>query len=232
MRFAQSVNRLRVASVTGVDVELRIAGLGGRTYAFVVDLHIRVLAAIAWFFASMWLLFRGFDVTQTPPGFWFAVVAPSAGIYFLYHPILEVVTGTTPGKRTAGLRIVTRDGQAPGIGPLAIRNVLRLLDSVLFYAVGMVSVLVTRQAVRIGDIAAGTILVYAGENTADTEFKDLGDEAVARVGLERLELSRDLLRRWNELKPDARRDLARRLLRDDSGGSELELRSRLEELAR
>jgi uncharacterized RDD family membrane protein YckC len=40
---------VRIPSVTGVDVELKIAGPGGRSYAFVIDWHIRFLAAVAWF---------------------------------------------------------------------------------------------------------------------------------------------------------------------------------------
>ncbi len=45
--FMESI--VRIPSVTGVDVELKIAGPGGRSYAFVIDWHIRFLAAVAWF---------------------------------------------------------------------------------------------------------------------------------------------------------------------------------------
>ena len=43
---------IRIATVTGVDVELKIAGPGGRSYAFITDWHIRFLAAAAWFFVA------------------------------------------------------------------------------------------------------------------------------------------------------------------------------------
>ena len=162
-----SPDRWQVQSDTGVDRSLPIAGLGGRSYAFVVDWHIRTLSSLAWYAASMLILYQGFTVTQTDSIFWLVAAAPSAGIYLLYHPVLEVATGSTPGKRIAGVRIVDGNGESPGIGALAMRNVLRPLDSLLFYAVGMASVLLTRQAVRIGDIAAGTRLVYVGKDSPD-----------------------------------------------------------------
>ena len=159
-----SVDRLQAPDRTSADPPLRIAGLGGRAYAFVVDWHIRTMAGLGWYAASMWILYQDFTVTRTDSTFWLVVFAPSAGIYLLYHPVLEVVTGGTPGKRIAGVRIVARDGRPAGIAALAIRNLLRPIDSLLLYAVGLASVLVTAQAVRLGDIVAGTLLAYVDED--------------------------------------------------------------------
>lgn len=225
----QATDELHVQSVTGVDLQLRIASLGGRSYAFVIDWHIRTVAAMAWYSASTWILFQGFVVSEPGPTFWFVVAAPTVAIYFLYHLILEVATGRTPGKRIAGVRIVTLDGQMPGIGALAIRNVLRILDSLLFYAVGLISVLVTHQSVRIGDIAAGTLLVY--EDT-DVDTEGFNEQAVTRLGLERAELAHELLDRWRALEPDKRHALARKLLDDDTERSDAALHAALKELVR
>ena len=46
---------LRIASITGVDLEFRIAGPGGRSYAFVIDWHIRVVLMLAWYVIGMLL---------------------------------------------------------------------------------------------------------------------------------------------------------------------------------
>src|SRR6185437_10103775 len=88
--------------------------------------------------------------------------------YFLYHPVLEVtMRGRTPGKRMAGVRIVTAEGDMAGIGALMMRNLFRLIDSLpMFYLVGLVCCFVTQQRVRFGDIAAGTVLVL--DETAST----------------------------------------------------------------
>lgn len=145
----------------GGDLRLPVAGLGGRSYAFLLDWHIRAFAGIAWYAASVWILDRGFLPTQTDATFWWSAAAPALAIYLLYHPGFEILTASTPGKRLAGVRIVDPTGRTPSIGALVIRNALRPVDAFAFYAVGIVCVLLTRQAVRLGDIAAGTLLVYA-----------------------------------------------------------------------
>jgi uncharacterized RDD family membrane protein YckC len=201
---------LKVPSITGVDVELRIAGPGGRSYAFIIDWHIRALAAAAWLF------FGGAVATAdgvSPAGMMYGVFAPAAGIYFLYHPVLEILmSGRTPGKRMAGVRLLKGDGGVPGAGALLIRNVFRLVDSLpILYCVGLAATLLTKNAVRIGDIAAGTVLVY-DEPRAASVTRELSGRAVERLGLRQAEVFRDLLGRWQELDPEVRRSLARRVL--------------------
>ena len=149
-----------VDQVTGSDPEMRVAGLGGRSYAFLVDWHIRVFAGLAWYAAGAWVLYEDFTVSEADSTFWLVVAAPAAAVYLLYHPVFEVITGSTPGKRIAGVRIVDLDGRKPSVGALAIRNALRPVDSLVLYAVGVICVLITRQEVRLGDMAAGTVLIY------------------------------------------------------------------------
>lgn len=229
---------LKIPSVTGIDVELRIAGPGGRSYAFVIDWHIRVLVALAWIIVSGFS-FGGIDAVAaleaSPSDFLLIVVLPAAMLYVLYHPVLEVLMrGRTPGKRMAGVRIVKRDGGVPGVGPLLVRNLFRLIDSLPFlYLVGLVATMLTKQCVRVGDIAAGTLLVY--DDTDATAFDDAPtSRGIERLGLERAELVRDLLARWPELRQDARAALARRLLEHEGpvpeGLGDDALRERLEQL--
>src|ERR1700761_624522 len=156
---------LVVDSVTGVDVALPIAGPGARSFAFLSDWVIRTILAIAWYVVAALLYNRGWRISAplSPDSPWFVyVIAPPAVIYFLYHPVWEVFTrGRTPGKRMAGVQIVTRGGGAPSVGALLTRNVFRLVDSFpAAYAVGLITTFVTRRHVRIGDLAAGTLLVY------------------------------------------------------------------------
>ena len=156
-------------------------------------------------------------------------------------PVLEVLLrGDTPGKRIAGVRVVTRDGGAPGIGALLVRNVFRLVDSLpLFYGLGLTLVVLTRENVRCGDMAAGTLLVYS--HTA-SEFALTTQQAASRVGkldANGAEIVAELLQRWPTLTAEARTGLARQLLTrygalaaELSGIDENALRARLERLAR
>lgn len=156
----KSANRSLPPDRAAHDLQLPVAGLGGRSYAFLLDWHIRVLAGLAWYATTTWVLKRNFIPAETDSIFWWAILAPSLASYLLYHAGFEILTGGTPGKRLASVRIVDRKGRTPSIGAMLVRNALRPIDSFVFYAVAISSVLLTREAVRIGDIAAGTLLVY------------------------------------------------------------------------
>jgi uncharacterized RDD family membrane protein YckC len=229
---------LRIPSVTGVDVELTIAGPGGRGYAFVIDWHIRFLAAAAWWLAGTFALAGGLRALRPEdlgPNYVFLVVLPSLAIYFLYHPVLEVLLrGQTPGKRMAGVRLVAlAHGGTPGIGALLVRNVFRLVDALpSFYAIGLVMTMVTKNAARIGDIAAGTVLVY-DEAPREALLAQLSVRAVERLGLAQAQLVRELLDRWPQLAGGARMKLASDLLARagvSAPSDEAALRAKLEEL--
>jgi uncharacterized RDD family membrane protein YckC len=207
---------LQVDSVTGIDVSLALAGPGARAFAFLVDWHIRVVLALGWFVAGA-LIYNG-RLSLVPPlandSRWFGtVVAPALAIYFLYHYVVELVMrGSSPGKRTAGVRVVARDGAAPGAAALLTRNVFRLIDSLpAFYGVGLITVMATREHVRIGDMAAGTLLAYEG---ADARLPAAVGAAsrLGRLDARGAELIAELLERWATLAPSARMQLARQLL--------------------
>lgn len=145
--------------VAGIQQER--AGIGSRAYAFLIDWHIRLLVALAWFVGA--IVLYGNDLAVIVEH-WRGSLLPPALIYFLYHPVIELaLRGDTPGKRMAGLRTVLRDGSTPGPGALLARNLLRVVDALpLCYALGLAVMLCTREQLRIGDLVAGTIVVYDG----------------------------------------------------------------------
>lgn len=214
-------DRLTIATATGVDISLPIAGIGGRSYAFITDWHIRVILALAWFMVgtAVYAALAGTDgftgaIVSSTGVYLFTVVVPSLALYFLYHLVLEMaMRGRTPGKRMGGVRIVTVEGHTPGVAALLLRNIFRLLDSLpVFYALGLVVAFVTRRQVRIGDLAAGTVLVYV-EPAADRELRELSAYQFASgLAPEQAELVRELLERWKDLDDEARRRLGYRLL--------------------
>jgi uncharacterized RDD family membrane protein YckC len=234
---------LSVESATGIDVSLPIAGPGARSFAFIIDWHVRAIVALGWYVCAALLYNRGWSLAApaTNEARWFgAVVLPALAIYFLYHPVVELaMRGRTPGKRSAGIRVVTRHGGPPGVGPLLVRNVFRIIDSLpVFYGLGLLLVLCTRDNVRCGDMAAGTLLVY--ERTGLTgATPEAAAERVGRLDAAGAEIAADLLERWPELNPEARIRLARALLQRYLGAAaelrdadDLEWRARLERLAR
>lgn len=210
-----SAPQVTLQSITGVDVELRIAGAGSRSYAFVIDWHIRLVLALAWFVVGT-LLYVG-NLTVVGIGdasgteYYMVVGVPAAVIFFLYHPILEIaMRGSTPGKRMAGVRIVTRTGDIPGPGALLLRNVFRLIDSQpMVYLVGLLTVMFTEQHVRIGDLAAGTLLIL-DRTENDSSFARLTPNS--SLDPQTADLIHELLERWKALDGQTRGDLARALI--------------------
>jgi uncharacterized RDD family membrane protein YckC len=208
--------QVTLQSITGVDVELRIAGAGSRSYAFVIDWHIRLVLALAWLVVGSFLYLGRVALLQAPgtewdQGYVLWVLLPMSAIYFLYHPVLEIaMRGSTPGKRMAGVRIVTRTGDIPGPGALLLRNVFRLIDSMPFiYLVGLICVMFTAQHVRIGDLAAGTLLII-DRDESERSFARLAP--TSGLDPQAADLIHELLERWNGLDEDTRGNIARSLI--------------------
>jgi uncharacterized RDD family membrane protein YckC len=207
-----SPRALEVDSATGVAVRFDLVGPGGRSLAFVIDWHIRAALALCWYVGAALLhnLPAGRVSLAAPlePGAsWFpGMLTPAAGLYLLYHPVLELaMRGRTPGKRLAGMRLLTRSGATPGYRALLLRNLFRLIDGLpALYGVGLAATLLTRDHVRIGDLAAGTVLVYDRPYAAA--------KALPAADPERAALPGELLERWDALDPELRRGLADRLL--------------------
>jgi uncharacterized RDD family membrane protein YckC len=214
---------LRITSAEGLELALPIAGLGARSYAFIIDWHVRALLALAWVLLVFVVLSQGaifwqgnwaqfFDSLKDESRLlWWVLVLPPSLIYFLYHPVLEVLMhGRTPGKRMAGVRIVSVDGHEAGLGALLIRNVFRLLDSLPgFYGLGMLVVMFSARQVRIGDLAAGTLLVYEQAAAPDT-LASAG--SFGGLSLQQAETIRELLDRWRDLDRPVRIGLALKLM--------------------
>lgn len=85
-------------------------------------------------------------------------------LLLLYFLIFEGTYGKTPGKHVLGLVVVTERGDPCEYREAAIRTVLRVVDALpVFYIVGLVAIYLTDERQRLGDMAAGTVVVRAAE---------------------------------------------------------------------
>lgn len=78
-----------------------------------------------------------------------------------YYFILEWKTGQTVGKMLLKIKVVSADGQPLTPGKIAVRTILRIVDGIFFYLVAFICVVATKQKQRLGDMAAGTLVVKA-----------------------------------------------------------------------
>ena len=135
----------------GVDLGLRLAGPAPRALALAADGAIRLVIFLA---LSPLLVLSGL-------GLGLSLIAVFL-LEWLYPVTFEVLSGATPGKRAMGLLVVHDDGTPVALPASLIRNLLRVVDFFpLFYGVGLVCTLVDRDFRRLGDLAAGTLVVHA-----------------------------------------------------------------------
>lgn len=142
----------QVETPEGISLQLRSAGLVPRALAWVVDATIRVVVASI---AISFLAFFG----EGGAGLYLILVF----VLFWFYPVLfEVLRdGQTPGKSAMNLRVVNANGTPVTWLASIVRNLLRAVDMLpLFYAFGLVATLVDTRCRRIGDIVAGTLVVY------------------------------------------------------------------------
>jgi uncharacterized RDD family membrane protein YckC len=119
------------------------------------------------FGVAYWLLALAFGDLRTEgeAANWVAdlpVVASIAyGLFVVgYYVLLEGFLGQILGKMAMGIKVVAEaTGQTPGIAAAAIRTLLRLIDSLLGYAVAFITVLASAKRQRLGDMAARTLVV-------------------------------------------------------------------------
>ncbi len=138
----------------------RPASLGDRLLAQLVD---GLVGLGLFFFVGMTLAPRfggatktGFELSGWPAA---AVIATVGVALLVYFVLAEAALGATLGKAVAGIRVQTPAGQRIGLRAALVRNLMRIVDGIGIYLVGGVAVLATRRHQRLGDLAAGSLVV-------------------------------------------------------------------------
>jgi uncharacterized RDD family membrane protein YckC len=222
-------DRLAIATPEGVELELTLAGIGSRFIAGAIDFTIQVLVI-----SALALLLR-------PAGGAGVAIFSSAmfAVIFFYDVLFEVLgRGKTPGKRWTGLRVVRSGGRPITLVRSALRNILRIIDILpALYAVGMVTIFITPRNQRLGDLAAGSLVVrdrHGGRREAVAPAalatNDLGSAAtwdVSAVPADDVATVRAFLERREQLAPASREQIASELarrLRPRVGGAHEQLK--------
>jgi uncharacterized RDD family membrane protein YckC len=111
-----------------------------------------------------------------------ALSAVVLGWALYYYFALESGAGQTVGKKLLRLRVVRADGRPAGMGEIAVRTILRVVDGIGVYIVGLIVMLVTgERRQRIGDLAASTIVVDASAPAATVAPPAVPDPEVETV---------------------------------------------------
>ena len=146
---------LRIATPEGVSLELPLAGVGSRFVALLVDSLLQVLVFAAVIVAARRRRRRRLRRRAR------SLAVTVFALLFVYPVAFELASrGRTPGKRWSSLRVVCDDGSPVTFRASALRNLVRLVDLLPgLYLVGAIAIFATRTNQRLGDLAAGTLVV-------------------------------------------------------------------------
>jgi uncharacterized RDD family membrane protein YckC len=155
-------DKLTIETPEQTVLEFEVAGVGSRFLALAFDTLLQILAGI-----GLLIIFLIAGVAMpgaADTGIWFAAIIVIAYflLYFGYFAIFEVLwNGQTPGKKKEGLRVIKDSGRPITPAEAIGRNLMRIVDQLpALYAIGICSVLLSRQNKRLGDFVTGTIVVH------------------------------------------------------------------------
>jgi len=213
-----------VATGESVAFSYELAGLGSRFLAVFIDLMIQIAVLIGTILIFAWIgsAFPATKAVSAPAQiqkfagaivqgiFFFAIFMLFFGYFILFEWLWQ---GRTPGKRMLGIRVVRDGGFAVDLVSSMIRNVVRIVEATLgFYAISAISALLSPQNRRLGDLAAGTLVVrdQRYERTRSLPYADSirEDPVVREVGQRERELIRQYAERRASLGPEARMRIA------------------------
>ena len=223
----ESNDEIRIETPEHIEFSYELAGIGSRFVAALLDsllqsLLLLVLLLIAALVAT---LFPGSKAAREA-----LIVFCLIGSFLIvwgYYVFYETSwNGQTPGKRAAMIRVLRDDGTPVGFYDVVVRNLVRIVDFLpASYALGVVSIFATRLSKRLGDLAAGTIVVRERADEMPADLPEPGPAADLQQGLEaavapyvrlldrnEIEAIRRFLERRHELDPAVRQQFAQRLV--------------------
>jgi uncharacterized RDD family membrane protein YckC len=216
------LNEYRYLSPEKVYLKLNLAGIGSRFAACFIDgifsgLIVAFIAIVFTFFGTV--MAKHF-VTQWLVAILIVVAFIVGNAYFI---VFETIwNGQTPGKRFIKLRVVQVNGASVTFMMVLIRNLLRVIDGLpISYGIGILSVCFSGKNQRIGDLAAGTVVIRECTEEAplplNYEMVATSKVVVNSINVRRIEeadfavLKKYLMRREN-LKPEERINMELKLV--------------------
>lgn len=154
----------------GANLPLTPAGVGVRILAQLIDLMIRT-----------GIIILVYSVLGVLGGMGMGIALIIAFCLEWFYPVAFEVArqGRTPGKKSMGIRVVNDDGTPIGFGASLLRNLLRVVDFLpLFYLTGIITSLCNNQFKRLGDLAAGTLVIYDAPKLQEPSFDCRGQQPV------------------------------------------------------
>jgi uncharacterized RDD family membrane protein YckC len=158
---------LQIDTPENVAFGYHVAGIGSRFVAALVD-TLLILILQVFIFGTMLLILAntGLDLESDSLSAWLVGIFGLISFLFFwgYYIFFEMLwNGQSPGKRWLGLRVIRMDGTPISLTESLIRNLVRIVDLLpAAYGFGVVTMFINTQSRRLGDLAAGTLVVHEG----------------------------------------------------------------------
>lgn len=168
-----NIDDIAVLTSENVRLNYTLTGMGSRVAAFLADSLIITLLTTAFAFLFMAFGMNLGEVDPTDPGsFSPGIVLFIIATFFLqwgYYFFFEWMNwGQTPGKHLLGIRVSMADGAPVDLIACGVRNLVRLVDLFLaFIGITFFIMIFTPRYQRLGDLAAGTVVVKRRKLTFD-----------------------------------------------------------------
>ncbi|HYL26421.1 MAG TPA: RDD family protein [Candidatus Nitrosotalea sp.] len=216
---------LDVRTPESIAFSYELAGLGSRFLALMVDQAIQILTLVAIFGGLILAASRITAANHGSPPVadkvamsiaWATIILIVFIVLFGYFIIFEAAwNGQTPGKKLLGLRVVRDGGYPLDFGASLIRNLIRVGEWILgYYILAAISMVLSPENKRLGDLAAGTIVIRDARLAKPLDLRRRDEPAYASTaylsGEERAIVKRFLERR-DALSRERRRELAAQL---------------------
>ncbi|UZT96822.1 RDD family protein [Chryseobacterium fluminis] len=154
------MSQIAINTSQNVNINFTIAGVGERMLAFIIDLLIKVAYGVSVFYIffnvlNLEYILNGLDQWSVR-----AVYIILLFPVFIYPVVLEsLMEGQTPGKKVMKIRVVKIDGYQANFGDYLVRWFFRLIDTSFAGVIGLISMIVSKNNQRLGDIASGTAVI-------------------------------------------------------------------------
>ncbi|MFQ3548611.1 MAG: RDD family protein [Armatimonadota bacterium] len=195
-----------------VKIDYELAGLGSRGTAIIIDglIQFAMIAILAGAFIGF-NLFEWNNLANWAIGLIFIMLFL---IFFGYHLFFELIwNGQTPGKRLLNIRAIREEGMPADSMGIAIRNIVRILDFLpSVYLIGILFAFFSAQNKRVGDYAAGTLVVKEIKKYEKPKIPDIPEVSEANIILD--SVIYDTLKRFIERLPELDNEIRLKLATD------------------
>jgi len=218
-----SFDKLTIETPEQTALEFPLAGIGSRFLALAADTLIQ--AAVIWILIMVFVVSAlSLSLFSKVAGIWTAAIFMFLlfSLQFGYFALFETIwNGQTPGKRWTHLRVIKDSGRPISAYDAILRNLLRIVDYLpTMYATGLITMLISKENKRVGDYAAGTVVIHEKplqgvnsiwQQSATAPAATAATGTIPQLTAEELQLVETFLDRRGSLDPHVRSTMARQI---------------------